>query len=173
MHDVTHLLRQVRSHRLAVLHSFAWPDAPQCVAYALTEVGEYTDALLREQRAGDNRAAQRERDALLEWGQCGYMLASALLLMSADVERAASEVAAVQVGLPDRVGPAQVIAAMVDALDVFYSGEQTSDAFWEATAQAFAAWLIASEAIVSPLAALRLAEQSIDERVTYHKPTGG
>lgn len=167
---VEFLLSRVRAHRQSVAHAFAWPSAAQCAAYALSELGEYTDALLRQQRPRDNRAASRERDAMVEWGQCGYMLASALLLLSSDLTLLSGAVAGARGALGADVGPAQVAAALEPALRDFYRSREPSREFTLSVARAFAAWLAASEELISPLSALRLAEQSIDERVTYHKP---
>ncbi|MFN8467272.1 MAG: hypothetical protein U0X20_17070 [Caldilineaceae bacterium] len=59
---------------------FPWPQTLIANAeYALTEAGEYLDALLRIRRTTDKRNRNKDHDPIKELGQCGYMIASGLL----------------------------------------------------------------------------------------------
>lgn len=58
---------------------FPLPDVNSCIDYAITEAGEYLDAVLREKRDTDKRNNDKEHSTRKEWGQCGYMIASAII----------------------------------------------------------------------------------------------
>jgi len=58
---------------------FPLPDVDGCVDYAITEAGEYLDAIKREERTTDKRNRDKAHDKRREWGQCGYMIASAMI----------------------------------------------------------------------------------------------
>lgn len=55
------------------------PDPYTCARYGLTEGAECDDANLRLDRTGDFRNNARNDDPRKEWGQCGYMILSALI----------------------------------------------------------------------------------------------
>ena len=69
----------VRDSRQRTAGVFPLPDVAACVDYAITEAAETIDARLRAQRAGDKRNNGKELDERREWGQAGYMIASALM----------------------------------------------------------------------------------------------
>lgn len=69
----------VAGSRARTADVFPLPDAPDCVDYAICEAAETLDAILREKRKGDKRNNDRQVNSRLEWGQCGYMIASGLM----------------------------------------------------------------------------------------------
>ena len=69
----------VRDSRQRTAGVFPLPDVAACVDYAITEAAETIDARLRAQRAGDKRNNGKELDERREWGQAGYMIASAII----------------------------------------------------------------------------------------------
>lgn len=79
MNDLKALIDMVWLSRQNTAAYFPLPDASSCIDYAITEAGEYLDAKLRERRNGDKRNRDKEHDARKEWGQCGYMIASAII----------------------------------------------------------------------------------------------
>jgi hypothetical protein len=95
LRDLIDIVRESRNYTNAV---FPLPDVDSCIDYALTEAGEhikalraayineaivsatdYLDAVLRERRNGDKRNTDRKHTPRSEWGQCGYMIASAII----------------------------------------------------------------------------------------------
>lgn len=58
---------------------FPLPNFEDCIDYAICEAAEYLDARLRIRRTEDKRNHRRAADPRAEWGQCGYMIASALM----------------------------------------------------------------------------------------------
>lgn len=70
---------RVRLSRSLTNATFPLPAPLDCVRYAITELAEMDDALLRMERAGDKRNNTRNTDPRAEMGQCGYMLLSALV----------------------------------------------------------------------------------------------
>ena len=81
LYDYVEIVRESRERTNSV---FPLPDVDSCIDYAITEAGEYLDAVLREKRDTDKRNRDKDHDARKEWGQCGYMIASALIQI--DVE---------------------------------------------------------------------------------------
>jgi hypothetical protein len=94
------LIEMVRESRQRTAAHLPLPDAGACIDYAITESGEYLkaltqayideaiisateylDAYLRAHRKGDKRRQDKEHSMVKEWGQCGYMLASAAIQM--------------------------------------------------------------------------------------------
>ncbi len=73
------LVEIVRESRERTNDVFPLPDVDSCIDYAITEAGEYLDAILREERNKDKRNRDKEHDARKEIGQCGYMIASAVI----------------------------------------------------------------------------------------------
>ena len=57
--------------------AFPLPSPVDCLRYAICEIAEYDDALLRLERAGDKRNNDRQHDPAAELGQALYMLLSA------------------------------------------------------------------------------------------------
>lgn len=81
MSNLKELVEIVRASRERTNGVFPLPDVDSCIDYAITEAGEYLDALLRERRRRDLRNNEKDHDARREWGQCGYMILSALIQM--------------------------------------------------------------------------------------------
>lgn len=79
MIDLRSLVYIVLFSRNSTAAYFPLPDASSCIDYAITEAVECLDAKLRERRNGDKRNRDKEHDARKEWGQCGYMIASAII----------------------------------------------------------------------------------------------
>lgn len=77
--DLSNLVQIVRDSRDLTAMVFPLPDVDGCVDYAITEAGETLDAMLREKRTGDKRNNVKASDVRREWGQCGYMIASAMI----------------------------------------------------------------------------------------------
>jgi hypothetical protein len=77
--DVTELVEMVRQSRERTAGVLPLPDVPGCVDYAITEAGETLDAKLRMERTGDKRNHAKDADMRKEWGQTGYMIASAMI----------------------------------------------------------------------------------------------
>jgi hypothetical protein len=77
--DLSNLVSIVRESRSTTAMVFPLPDVAGCVDYAITEAGETLDAILREKRTGDKRNNVKDSDERKEWGQCGYMIASAMM----------------------------------------------------------------------------------------------
>lgn len=71
------LLEYIAAERAALAGCYPLPSPLDCVRYALTELGEYEDAMLRAERTGDKRNNQKPSDARRELGQVGEMLGAA------------------------------------------------------------------------------------------------
>ena len=76
LYDYVEIVRESRERTNSV---FPLPDVDSCIDYAITEAGEYLDAVLREKRDTDKRNRDKAHDARKELGQCGYMIASAII----------------------------------------------------------------------------------------------
>lgn len=70
---------RVRQSRELTAATFPLPSVLDCIRYAITELAEYDDALLRQERTGDKRNNDKTHDPRSELGQCGYMLLSAAI----------------------------------------------------------------------------------------------
>lgn len=79
MSNLQELIEIVRASRERTNGVFPLPDGDSCIDYAITEAGEYLDAVLRERRNGDKRNNDKQHNPRKEWGQCGYMIASAII----------------------------------------------------------------------------------------------
>ena len=79
MSNLKELIEIVRVSRCGTKGVFPLPDSDSCIDYAITEAGEYLDAVLRERRNGDKRNSDKQHNPRKEWGQCGYMIASAII----------------------------------------------------------------------------------------------
>ena len=84
MTTLADLVEIVRASRERTDSVFPLPDVGSCIDYAITEAGEYLDAILRDKRNGDKRNNDKEHDARKEWGQCGYMICSAIIQTNTD-----------------------------------------------------------------------------------------
>lgn len=73
------LLEYIASERQALAHCYPLPSPLDCVRYALTELGEYEDAMLRAERTGDKRNNVKPSDARRELGQVGEMIGAAIV----------------------------------------------------------------------------------------------
>lgn len=89
--DVAMLVGIVSNSRARTNLVFPLPDTPGCVDYAICEAAEYIDARLRRLRIGDKRNNERQVNARVEWGQCGYMIASGLMQTDYDLQGYASD----------------------------------------------------------------------------------
>jgi hypothetical protein len=89
--DLSQLVSIVRESRSMTAMVFPLPDVDGCVDYAITEAGETLDAMLREKRTGDKRNNSKQSDVRKEWGQCGYMIASAMIQLQAVPLQASAE----------------------------------------------------------------------------------
>ena len=79
MSNLQELIEIVSASRYGTNGVFPLPDSDSCIDYAITEAGEYLDAVLRERRNGDKRNNDKQHNPRKEWGQCGYMIASAII----------------------------------------------------------------------------------------------
>lgn len=79
MSNLQELVEIVRASRERTNGVFPLPDVNSCIDYAITEAGEHLDAVLRERRNGDKRNNDKPHNPRKEWGQCGYMIASAII----------------------------------------------------------------------------------------------
>lgn len=79
MMDLMWCVEMVEESRDRTAETFPLPSVFDCIDYAICEAAEMLDALLRSRRTGDKRNNERQVDARAEWGQCGYMIASALI----------------------------------------------------------------------------------------------
>ena len=68
---------RVRLSRERTAATFPLPNVLDCIRYAITELAEYEDALLRQERASDKRNNDKQHDPRSELGQALYMLLSA------------------------------------------------------------------------------------------------
>lgn len=89
--DVVQLVRIVSNSRARTNLVFPLPDVSGCVDYAITEAAEYLDAKIRTRRNGDKRNNERNINERIEWGQCGYMIASGLMQTDYDLQGYASD----------------------------------------------------------------------------------
>ena len=128
MTTLADLVDIVRASRERTAGVFPLPDVDSCIDYAITEAGEYLDAILREKRDADKRNRDKAHDARKEWGQTGYMICSAIIQQNTDhldrldwepyVPAAEGNLYVVIARLCDiRTGLAQGDPPTVDALD--------------------------------------------------------
>ena len=127
------LVEIVRASRHNTNGVFPLPDSDSCIDYAITEAGEYLDAVLRERRNGDKRNNDKQHNPRKEWGQCGYMIASAIIQMPYIDSYASDDFEAYE--SPHNVTLYQVIAFLcsvrdndsgrgtpeIDALDIWHA----------------------------------------------------
>jgi hypothetical protein len=77
--NIAELVGIVAGSRARTNLAFPLPDVSGCVDYAICEAAEAIDARLRQKRNGDKRNNERQVNERIEWGQCGYMIASGLM----------------------------------------------------------------------------------------------
>ncbi len=68
---------RVKESRKRTAATFPLPSPLDCIRYAICELAEYDDAMLRLERIGDKRNNERQPDPRAELGQAIYMLLSA------------------------------------------------------------------------------------------------
>ena len=73
------ILERVGSSRMMLDGKFPYPSAMDCMRYAVQEMAEYDDALMRQEQPDHKRNNSREHDPRKEAGQAGYMIVSAML----------------------------------------------------------------------------------------------
>ena len=79
MTHILDLIDIVYESRQRMADTFPLPSFGDCVRYAITEGGEMIDAQLRQEREYHRRNNSRNVDPRTEFGQMGYMIASALI----------------------------------------------------------------------------------------------
>ena len=77
---------RVRKSRELTAATFPLPSVLDCIRYAITELAEYDDALLRQERTGDKRNNDKTHDPRSELGQALYMLLSAAVQLKCDCD---------------------------------------------------------------------------------------
>lgn len=68
---------RVKLSRERTAGTFPLPNVLDCIRFAICELSEYDDALLRQERTGDKRNNDKAHDPRSELGQALYMLLSA------------------------------------------------------------------------------------------------
>lgn len=165
--NVRFLVSSVRYHRYCVRHEFQYPDFARCLFHALVETAEYIDAAYYNMYPGERRAKSKAPDPVLELGQAGYMLVSALALRCSDDE-VASSVKAVYDALTSMEATWQnLMRALLDAVTA--ETDDAVDLAIKLTIKAFAVWLRIAEAEYGAVTCIRAAMANIDKRITYHR----
>lgn len=72
------ILQRVVDSRWETNLTFPCPNCEDSTWYALSEAGETASSLMYQRRPADKRNNNRDRDPRAEWGQCGYMIATAI-----------------------------------------------------------------------------------------------
>lgn len=162
------LIGVVRKHRHGVSHSFAYPTAERCVFHALIETAEYADAATRPHHASELRAKRQAPDPVLEFGQVGYMILSALALRyteDAEFQEVATSYMSARGG-----GVRPMWEELMATLLASYMYRETNQgAFWHLAILAFLIWYIMADQTYGALASLNEAMKNIDARITYIK----
>jgi len=78
MTTLAELVDIVRKSRERTAGVFPLPTVDDCIDFAITEAAEYIDALKRED-ATYKRNNDKTHNKRNEWGQCGYMICSAII----------------------------------------------------------------------------------------------
>ena len=73
------VLARVGSSRIMLEGKFPYPSAVDCMRYAIQELAECDDAMMRQDQPDHKRNNERTGDARKELGQAGYMILSAML----------------------------------------------------------------------------------------------
>ena len=123
--DLSNLVQIVRDSRSMTAMVFPLPDVDGCVDYAITEAGETLDAMLREKRTGDKRNNSKQSDVRKEWGQCGYMIASAMIQIDGcemESDNSMSYIYSVfELLCAFRMSPSEIAWHLADALEIWQS----------------------------------------------------
>jgi hypothetical protein len=135
------LLEYIAAERAALANCYPLPSPLDCVRYALTELGEYEDAMLRAERTGDKRNNQRPSDARRELGQVGEMLGAAWV--QRDDWRDTDEAELDQHSQSFRTGDTGDITRQqcVGVLSIALGWELRDSPGYHGTLSAFVAWL--------------------------------
>jgi len=72
------IIARVHESRRRTDGTFPLPSVVDCIRFAITEAGETLDAQIRSESNTYIRNNGRNHDPRMEWGQCGYMIVSAL-----------------------------------------------------------------------------------------------
>lgn len=72
------IIDEVRRFYQEVGEAFLLPKPEECIMYAITEMGEVVDAVLREQRPHDNRRRTDKSNVKEEMGDVALMLCASL-----------------------------------------------------------------------------------------------
>ena len=83
MTTLAELVEIVRQSRERTAGVFPLPPVDDCIDFAITEAAEYIDALKRE-NAAYKRNNDKTHNKRNEWGQCGYMICSAIIQQNTD-----------------------------------------------------------------------------------------
>lgn len=75
------VLERVGSSRMMLDGKFPYPSAVDCMRYAIQEMAEMDDAMMRQEQPEHKRNNGREHDPRKELGQAGFMLLSAALYL--------------------------------------------------------------------------------------------
>ena len=75
---------RVKLSRERTAGTFPLPNVLDCIRFAICELSEYDDALLRQERTGDKRNNDKAHDPRNELGQALYMLLSAAVQLECD-----------------------------------------------------------------------------------------
>ena len=123
--NLSNLVQIVRESRSMTAMVFPLPDVDGCVDYAITEAGETLDAMLREKRTGDKRNNVKASDVRREWGQCGYMIASAMIQIDGcemESDNSMSYIYSVlELLCAFRMSPSEIAWHLADALEIWQS----------------------------------------------------
>lgn len=125
------LLEYISQERAALAGCYPLPSPLDCVRYALTELGEYEDAMLRAERTGDKRNNQKPSDARRELGQVGEMLGAAIVQLNRKRPLASEAIHTMESRLDSVATLAESIAKCL-----WYRMDMNSDAQWS-----FANWI--------------------------------
>lgn len=73
------VLERVGSSRMMLDGKFPYPSAVDCMRYAVQELAEFDDAMMRQEQPTHKRNNGKEHDPRKELGQAGYMILSAMI----------------------------------------------------------------------------------------------
>ena len=85
------VLERVGSSRMMLEGKFPYPSAVDCMRYAIQEMAEYDDAMMRQDQPDHKRNNERQPDPRRELGQAGYMILSAMLQVTGSMADLVSE----------------------------------------------------------------------------------
>jgi hypothetical protein len=131
--------------------TFPLPSVLDCIRYAITELAEYDDALLRAERTGDKRNNDKAHDARSELGQALYMLLSAAVQLEC-APRAWVVTAYRKMGL--YTAAMERLANLLDEADAVERKLVTPDNLGDLVSSAFCTLLVLADANGWPVDAL-------------------